>query len=262
MDLLLILSENLKTLILLPALGMLLASGFVYWKLQTPKSYTSTSSIFVETRKDGEDEPRMHAEVLVSAINTGDTFKDLATNGSSIHASLGRPDRLVNIAATASSPEEAQSSNQAVLEKLFQMTALSGDEAQRLQKLLNNEQLRLAEAHKLIAETALSHKSSPDAIQSYSALLELASNREFAINNIQKQLSGLSMRDVVLAPTLPIAAQPMKKALPLIAGFIGGGFLALLWIFARHALSTVNADPLQSQKWSQIKSNLGLKKFQ
>ena len=259
MDLLLILSENLKSLILLPVLGLLLASGFIYWKLQSPKSYVSTSSIFVEAPNGAS---KVRAEVLVSAINTGDTFKDIAAKGVSINASLGHTDRFVNITATASSPSEVQSSNQAVLEKLFQITVLPEAEVQRLQTLLSNEQQRLTEAQKLIAETTLSHKSSPEAIQSYSALLELASNREFAINKIQNQLSGLSMQDVVQAPTLPTTAQPIKKAIPLLAGFIGGGFLALLWIFVRHALSTVRTDPVQRQKWSQIKSNLGLKDSQ
>ena len=176
-----------------------------------------------------------------------------------VSASLGRQDRLLNITVTATTPESAQSSNQSVLEKLFEITALSGPEAERLQNLLQSERARLAEIQKMIAEAKLSPQTTPDAIRAYGELLNLASNREFAIAKIEQELAGLSSKDVVQMPTLPTTPQSTRKAIPLLAGFIGGGFIALLWVFMRHALRGAQQDPAQRTKLAQLKANLGFK---
>lgn len=111
----------------------------------------------------------------------------------------------------------------------------------------------------MIAEAKLSSQTTPDAIRAYGELLNLASNREFAIAKIEQELAGLSIKDVVQMPTLPTAPQSTRKAIPLLAGFIGGGFIALLWIFMRHALRGAQNDPTQRTKLDQLKANLGFK---
>lgn len=258
MDLLLILSEHLRVLIISPLVGLLFAGGLVFWKSsQALPNYISHSSIFVEA----PGVSKFRAEVLIGMINTGDLFKSVASDGAAIQASLGRSDRLVNISATAPSAEVAQTVNQAVLDKIFEISKPSGETAQRLQMLLKNEKQRLSEVQKLITDTPPTSQSSPESIQAYGELLELASKREFAIDKIQAQLSGLSPQDVINTPTVGAPVTSNKKGtLLLIAGFMGGGLLALMWIFMRHALSTMRKDPQQNKKWAQIKSNLSFKK--
>ncbi len=261
MDLLLILSEHLKILILLPVFGLLLGGGFVFWQSTKQPTYASYSSVFAETPTSQLEKPKLRAEVLIGMINTGDPFKNLAIDGAAIQANLGRSDRLVNISVTAPSAEMAQTVNQAVLDKIFEISKPSGEAAQRLQMLLKNEQQRLSEVQKLITDTPPTSQSSPESIQAYGELLELASKREFAIDKIQAQLSGLSPQDVINTPTVGAPVTSNKKGtLLLIAGFMGGGLLALMWIFMRHALSTMRKDPQQNKKWAQIKSNLSFKK--
>lgn len=259
LDLFVILSEHLKTLIVLPLLGLLIAGGFVLWQSQKPKVYVSTSSIAVEKPVARDERPRIRPEVVASLINTGQAFTDFRDASMQVSASLGRQDRLLNITVTATTPESAQTSNQSVLEKLFEITALSGPEAERLQNLLQSERARLTEIQKMIAEAKLSSQTTPDAIRAYGELLNLASNREFAIAKIEQELAGLSIKDVVQMPTLPTAPQSTRKAIPLLAGFIGGGFIALLWIFMRHALRGAQNDPTQRTKLDQLKANLGFK---
>lgn len=259
LDLFVILSEHLKTLIVLPLLGLLIAGGFVLWQSQKPKVYVSTSSIAVEKPVARDERPRIRPEVVASLINTGQAFTDFRDASMQVSASLGRQDRLLNITVTATTPESAQTSNQSVLEKLFEITALSGPEAERLQNLLQSERVRLTEIQKMIAEAKLSSQTTPDAIRAHGELLNLASNREFAIAKIEQELAGLSIKDVVQMPTLPTAPQSTRKAIPLLAGFIGGGFIALLWIFMRHALRGAQNDPTQRTKLDQLKANLGFK---
>lgn len=259
LDLFVILSEHLKTLIVLPLLGLLIASGFVLWQSQKPKVYVSTSSIAINEPSLLTKYPDSHAEAIATVINSGNQISELKSTTAQISASVGRKDRLVNIAVADISPEAAQAINQTVLEKLFKITALSGPEAERLQNLLQSERARLTEIQKMIAEAKLSSQTTPDAIRAYGELLNLASNREFAIAKIEQELAGLSIKDVVQMPTLPTAPQSTRKAIPLLAGFIGGGFIALLWIFMRHALRGAQNDPTQRTKLDQLKANLGFK---
>lgn len=254
-----ILSEHLKTLIVLPLLGLLIAGGFVLWQSQKPKVYVSTSSIAINEPSLLTKYPDSHAEAIATVINSGNQISELKSTTAQISASVGRKDRLVNIAVADISPEAAQAINQTVLEKLFKITALSGPEAERLQNLLQSERARLTEIQKMIAEAKLSSQTTPDAIRAYGELLNLASNREFAIAKIEQELAGLSIKDVVQMPTLPTAPQSTRKAIPLLAGFIGGGFIALLWIFMRHALRGAQNDPTQRTKLDQLKANLGFK---
>lgn len=259
LDLFVILSEHLKTLIVLPLLGLLIAGGFVLWQSQKPKVYVSTSSIAINEPSLLTKYPDSHAEAIATVINSGNQISELKSTTAQISASVGRKDRLVNIAVADISPEAAQAINQTVLEKLFKITALSGPEAERLQNLLQSERARLTEIQKMIAEAKLSSQTTPDAIRAYGELLNLASNREFAIAKIEQELAGLSIKDVVQMPTLPTAPQSTRKAIPLLAGFIGGGFIALLWIFMRHALRGAQNDPTQRTKLDQLKANLGFK---
>lgn len=259
LDLFVILSEHLKTLIVLPLLGLLIAGGFVLWQSQKPKVYVSTSSIAINEPSLLTKYPDSHAEAIATVINSGNQISELKSTTDQISASVGRKDRLVNIAVADISPEAAQAINQTVLEKLFKITALSGPEAERLQNLLQSERARLTEIQKMIAEAKLSSQTTPDAIRAYGELLNLASNREFAIAKIEQELAGLSIKDVVQMPTLPTAPQSTRKAIPLLAGFIGGGFIALLWIFMRHALRGAQNDPTQRTKLDQLKANLGFK---
>lgn len=257
MDLLLILSANLKTLVLLPLLGVFFALGWIAWQTNQTKIYTSNTTLFVETPTATGEVPKLRSEVVVSHINSGNEFASLAKNNQSISASFSPKDRLVSVLASASSPEEAQALNHTVLKRLYEMTAPKGSEAGRLHKLLKNEQERLSEVHALLRDASPATKDSAVNVRTYGELLEIASAREFAIAKIESELSGLSTSNIVMGPTFPATAQPVKKLMPLLAGLIGGGFLALLWIFVQHALTTLRKDPESRQKLNQIKANIG-----
>ncbi|MDH0370517.1 hypothetical protein [Comamonas aquatica] len=256
MDLLLILSNHIKTLLLFPVLGAICATAFVFWQDQKPKIFVSNASVFVETPTASNEIPKARAEVLISIINSGDAFAELKGK---ITASLGRTDRLVNLSASAASPEAAQAINKTALERIYEITAPTGVEAARLKNLLKNEQEKLVAIKKILADSALSAKANPENIRAHGELLNIASDREFAIAKIERQLSGISSANVVLAPTLPNSPQPVKKLLPLVAGIMAGGFAALLWIFIKHGLHLLRRDPQQQSKLAQIKANLGFK---
>ena len=258
MDLALILSENLKILLIFPLIGILCAGGFLFLQTQKPATFVSQASLSVESFNP--DHLRA-AEVLVSAINTGDALGDLKSTTGTVTATLGRADKLVQLSATASSAEAAHALNQVALEKIYAFTTPTGSEPARLRQVLSNERSRLLEIQKLIAQTEPTITSSAEDVRAYGELLDIASKREFAIAKIEHQLSGLSPSNLVLAPTYPSPTYPSpKRLLALIAGLVGGGVIALIWIFGRHAMSKLRDDEKQVIKLQKIKANLGFKK--
>ncbi len=257
MDLALILSENLKTLLIFPLIGILCAGGFLFLQTQKPATFTSQAALSVESLNPAH----LRAEVLVSAINTGDALGDLNSTAGTVTATLGRADRLVQLSATASSAEAAHALNLAALEKIYAFTTPTGPEPSRLHQVLSNERSRLLEIQKLITQTAPTITTSAEDVRAYGELLEIASKREFAIAKIEHQLSGISPSNLVLAPTYPSPIYPSpKRLLVLIAGLVGGGVIALIWIFGRHVMSKLHDDEKQVIKLQKIKTNMGFKK--
>lgn len=266
MDLALILSENLKTLLIFPLIGILCAGGFLFLQTQKPATFVSQAALSVEVSKaslstQSFNPAHLRAEVLVSAINTGDALGDLNSTAGTVTATLGRADRLVQLSATASSAEAAHALNLAALEKIYAFTTPTGPEPARLHQVLSNERSRLLEIQKLITQTAPTITTSAEDVRAYGELLDIASKREFAIAKIEHQLSGISPSNLVLAPTYPSPIYPSpKRLLVLIAGLVGGGVIALIWIFGRHAMSKLHDDEKQVIKLQRIKTNMGFKK--
>ena len=256
MDLLLILSENVRALLLFPLVGIICASAFIFWQAQKPKTFVSKASVFVEAPTAKNEAPQARAEVVVSAINSGDAYAELKGE---VTASLGRADRLVNLLASAESPEKARALNYAALEKIYTITAPSGAEAARLQKLLTTEREKLAEIHQILSQFEISSSTNANNVRAYGELLQVASSREHSIATIEHRLSGVSASNIVLTPTLPDAPQPVKKLLPVLAGFVAGVVAALLWIFTKHGQQLIRQDPRYQTRVAQLKANLGLK---
>ncbi|MGE6211755.1 hypothetical protein [Comamonas aquatica] len=256
MDLLLIISNNIKTLLFLPALGAICATAFIFWQAQKPTIFVSKASVSVESSIAKDEAPKARAEVVISAINSGDAFADFK---GAVTASLGRADRLVNLSASAESPEKARALNHSALEKIYSITAPSGAEAARLQKLLTAEQQRLIEIHQIISQYEISSETDAKNIRAYGELLQVANSREYSIAKIEHQLSGVSPSNIVLAPTLPESSQPIKKFIPLLLGVTVGGLFAFLWIFTRYGFQLLRQDPRNQAKIALLKANLGLK---
>jgi capsular polysaccharide biosynthesis protein len=256
MDLLLIISNNIKTLLFLPALGAICATAFIFWQAQKPTIFVSKASVSVESSIAKDEAPKARAEVVISAINSGDAFADFK---GAVTASLGRADRLVNLSASAESPEKARALNHSALEKIYSITAPSGAEAARLQKLLTAEQQRLIEIHQIISQYEISSETDAKNIRAYGELLQVANSREYSIAKIEHQLSGVSPSNIVLAPTLPESSQPIKKFIPLLLGVTVGGLFAFLWIFTRYGFQLLRRDPRNQAKIALLKANLGLK---
>lgn len=259
MDILLIISEKIKTLLLFTFLGAILASFYILLALAKPEEYRSISTITVNTDVPEAKLVELRSDILVNLITSSPSFSQLQNSNQKIEAQRDKKNQTVKITAIADSPVAAQQLNQATLKKIFEITAPRGEDAKRLENLLTNELKRLNEVEKIISGISLNPHSSPESIRAYGVLLDIASSRELSIIQIQKQLKGISEQDVVLSPTVPEQAQSIEMKSPIIIGILIGGFTGIFWIFTSHAFFSIRNNAQNNIKFSQIKANLGFK---
>lgn len=271
LDLLIVIAENLKLLIIGPLLMGIAALGIAF---AIPKTYESQS--ILSPSKPGVS---VSGQLLASYIKSTDTIESVANAvgfepetsaerrfkklDSRISVSVGKQDGLVTLKTQAETPEAAQALNAAVWKHVLPLTIPRSKDMQRLQTQLKAEQERLQSGEKLEAETATLLGSGKGNAEStarlYGELLAANSTRLRTIAAIEAQMEGLVDENISQQPTLPEASIKPKKGLVAVAATLAAGFLLLLFVFGRHALSSAQNNPEQANKIQRLRRSLGLK---
>lgn len=271
LDLLIVIAENLKLLIFAPLLVGLMALGIAF---VIPQTFESQSML--NASKPGLNVP---PQILASLINSTDTMaavaqatqfepdtslerriKNLAER---IQVSVGKQDQLVTLKTQAETPETAQALNLAIWKYVLPLTIPRNADMERLKAQLQSEKERLSAGEQLEMETtkALSNpaNNAEGTARLYGELLTANSNRLRTIATLEAQMEGLTMDNLIQQATLPEVPIKPNKGLIAIAATLAAGFLVLLFIFVRHALSNARRDPEQAAKVQRLRQALHLK---
>lgn len=270
LDLLIVIAENLKLLILVPLLTGITALGISF---ALPKTYESISILNPE--KQGL---KISGQVIASHIKSADVLEAVMTQinfepdkstalrvsalENLIQVSVGKQDQMVTLKTQGQSPEFAQTLNNTIWEKVLPTTIPGPKELARIQEQLDVEKSRLEAGNQLEKATATilaSGQTTESNARLYGELLTANSERLRSIANLESQLEGLTLESLAQKPTLPELAIKPKKSMIAIAATLGSGFLVLLFIFARHALRGAIQDPKQCSKVQRLRYALGLK---
>lgn len=271
LDLLVVIAENLKLLILAPLLVGLAALGIAF---VVPKTFESQSML--NTSKPGLN---VSPQALASFIKSTDTIAAVADEmkfatdisnerrlkklDSLIHVSVGKQDQLVTLKTHADTPENAQALNATIWKHVLPLTVPRNTDMERLQTQVKTEKERLSAGEKLEGETAKLLSNGNDRAETtarlYGELLTANSNRLRAIATLEAQMEGLTTDNLAQQPTLPEASIKPKKGLITVTATLAAGFLTLLFIFARHALSNASRDPEQAVKVQRLRQALRFK---
>lgn len=270
LDLLLVLADNIKLLIITPVICGLLGLAAAY--LLTP-TYES-KSVYSTKTQEKNIAPDLLASYLRSPTVLHQAGKSLQIDPSMsderlikklekmVAVSIGRQDQLLTLTTQGSSAEAAQALNQALWQIALPLTIPQGKDMERLQTRMAAEKERLASGLKLeqeIAERLQNGNSSESNARLYGELLSSNSTRLSVISGLQAQVEGLTETGFIQRPSLP--EQPLKpnKGLIAIAAALAGGLLILIFIFVRHALRSASQHPDQAVKLKKIRQSLGLK---
>jgi uncharacterized protein involved in exopolysaccharide biosynthesis len=90
-------------------------------------------------------------------------------------------------------------------------------------------------------------------------LLTLVQSASQRVLELEEQMRGLTLADVVQAPTLPDQPIKPKKSLIAVIAALATGFALLLFVFVRQAMRNAAVDPENASKLAYIKRLMNLK---
>jgi uncharacterized protein involved in exopolysaccharide biosynthesis len=269
MDLMIVMAENIKLLVIGPVLAGLVALGVGF---SMDKSYTSEAILSF-----GAPAPAQAVTMMTSPLVLDPVIRSLnlpltqglspeaarMTMASQIKATVGK-DGLVRLNTTAKSPQDAQNLSNAVIDAWLKTTLPMPQDRADLEKRLSYAQNSLAEVRGLMARLTAegaANLAKPltrgEVGNSLVAVGELQARYLGEVLSIPRALQGLTRDVVVQPPTLPIDAVGPKKSLMAILAALGTGFALLLWVFARKAWTGAAVDPLAADKQTRFRKALG-----
>ncbi len=274
LDLLLVVADNLKLLILGPLLAGLLALGIGY---TLPQSFSSQAILALPTQPPTQP-PAQAAAMMVSPLVLDPVIVALNLSGGQaieqartelakqIKATVGK-DALLRLDVSATTALQAQAIANAVIDHWLKNTLPTPQEREDLEQRLAYAKGALASVDRLLARLTAEGAASlgqpltrGEAGTSIVAVGELQARYFAEVLTIPRALQGLS-RDAVVkqAPTLSVEPVAPKKSLIAVLAALGAGFALLLWVFMRQAWKRAAQDPQAAQKQVRLRAALGLK---
>lgn len=266
LDLLVVIAENLKLLILGPLIVGALALGVTY---VMPPTYESVSVM-----QTGKTTPQLVASLVNSADVLSAVAQELKVEPEATHSkrlktmqtrvtlAVGRQDNLVTLTTRASTPQRAQQLNQAVWQRVYPLTLPLPADAQHIRMQIKALQEALDTGAQLEESTARRLEAGPvtdGAARLYNDVQAANAQRRRDILSLQAQLEGLTDANLVQQPTLPDVAAKPKKALTAIVAALAAGMALLVFVFVRQAFRAACHDPGQASNLRRLRAALRLK---
>ena len=278
LDLLVVVAENLKLLILGPFVVGLLALGIGY---ALPQSFTSQAILALPTSTPTSmptpmpmpmptSTPTQASAMMVSPIVLDPVIESLNLSGghpiqlartelaSQIKATVGK-DGLLRLDVTANTPIKAQSIANAVIDTWLKSTVPGEQDRADLEKRLAYAKTSLESVRSLLDRLTAegsAHLNKPltrgEPGTSILAVGELQARYLGEVLSIPRSLQGLSRDVVKQPPTLPTEPVAPKKSLLAFLAALGSGFALLLWVFARQAWKNAAQDPEAAAKQAKL----------
>ena len=269
LDLLIVVAENLKLLILGPFAAGLLALGIAF---ALPHSYVSQAILTLPTPTPT---PTQAATMMVSPIVLDRVAESLKlskeqpiqvtrkTLANEIKATVGK-DGLVHLDGSAPSAIQAQAIANAVIDSWLISTVPSEDDRADLEKRLSYAKLGFDSTTRFVEHFTpkdsaslnnplLLDQGSPAAIMA----VELQARYLSEVLSTSRSLKGLSRDIITQPPTLPTNHVSPKKGLFATLSALAAGFALLLWVFMRQAWRNAVLDPQAAPKLARLRAALG-----
>jgi hypothetical protein len=276
LDLLLVVAENIKLLVLGPLLVGFVALGVGFMLSQ---SYVSQAILLVPPPSSpnlpspAQAAAMMASPLVLDPIIAGDpelsgepietARKELA---SKLKAAVAK-DGLLRLDATASQPQAAQALANAVIDNWLKSTLPGAQDRADLEKRLSYASNALASVTALVDKLSIEgavNLGKPltrgEAGTSLVGLGELQTRYLNDVLAIPRALQGLSRDVVKQPPTLPTEPVSNKKALIAVMATLGSGFALLLFAFMRQAWRNAAQDPTAAPKIARLRAAFGTSK--
>jgi LPS O-antigen subunit length determinant protein (WzzB/FepE family) len=265
LDILVVLAENLRLIILVPVVVGLLALGITF---VIPPTYQSTSLLFL-----GEAAvPAMNSEEVFSKVlEKTDWIKAstheaaLKTLRNKLQATFVKQDNIVKITSEGSTPSKAVTMNTNLIDSYRVYSLPKGKALDSINENIGigAENLsRLEDVAKKISQNV--DKVTPgwegdNVARAYATITSTISAQKNNLFNLKQSLIGFGPEVIIQAPTLPEKPIEPKKAKITIMATLASGFLTILFVFTRAAFRNLDGDAAASEKLARIRKGIRLK---
>lgn len=268
-DVLIVVADNLKLLVLGPVVAGLLALGYAF---TLPQSFTSQAILALPAPAATQAPAMMVSpsvlDPVIESLNlaAGRPMQAVRTGlVGQVKVEVGK-DGLLRLDVTANTPAQAQTIANAIIDSWLKTTVPDEQDRADLATRLAYAKISLTAVRQLLDRMAADGGASlkkpmtrGEAGTSIVAIGELQNRYLADVLSIPRTLKGLT-RDVVKQPptlsTEPVA--PKKRQIAVLAA-LGSGFSLLLWVFMRQAWRTVMQDPTASEKQARLLASIGIK---
>ena len=264
LDVLVILAENVKLLVIGSLLVGLCALGIGF---MLPQTYQSVAVLQAEQPTASL---MMTAVVLDPVIEALGLAKDETLEAARIRlrerikVAIGRNDKLMTLTVSGPTPQQAQDTASALIYQTYQQSRPKGSVRTRLEAQLAEARLRLKNAQE--AATSLLKQlekngagTGGEIARGYADLLGATGTAQGQISKLETELEGLTDAQLVQFPTLPQKPSQPKKGLIAIGATLAAGLALLLFVFMRQALRNTTGNEKSSAKLLRIRKSLGLR---
>lgn len=264
LDIFVTLAENFKLLFLVPLVAGLLALGLGF---VLPKTFESIAILNAD---------QSTASLMTTATVLDPVAEELGLNKSGsieearrwlrekIKISVGRTDKSLTLTVSASTPQQAQTIAEAMLQKTYVQSRPKASELNRLKIQLKDAQVRIKNAEEASGtllkrmESNGAGNSGMESARGYAELLNVAAAAQTQALTLETQIEGVNEAQLIQAPTLPEKASKPKKALLALSVTFAVELVLLMFIFLRQSLRNTANNELAKYKLTRIRRALKL----
>ena len=254
LDLLVVIAENLRLLVLGPLLAALLALGIVSFLPRTWESVTllrgGSPTLATVVTSPAVLLPVARVQGVPAGKALDAAVEDLRKR---VKANFNAKDQVLTVTVTADTPDAALALGNRIFGQLKLASAPAGPERTRLESQIADISRREEQLDGSIQALSARLREAPgaassDSVRSYGQLISTAHQLSADRMVIAKQLAGVDESNLLQAPSLPDRPVSRKGAVVALVSALATGFLLLLWVFARQAIRNAEADPESAGK--------------
>lgn len=261
LDLLLVVVQNLRRLVLGPLTVGLLALGVSY---QLPPTYESAATQSGDAQLVAMYNNAQVLDTVIEKVGYSRSGEDRDTArqrlAKDLKVSFNAKDKTLNIVASAHSAVEAQRLAQVAIE---QAAVLNQSRLQDLQRMKDQFELAAKREHEYAsaAERVAQQIASSAAVNqaalalSQAQLLNAARGEQGVAAQLAASLRAQENFELLQKPTLPSKKSKPKKALIAIIAALASGFALLLFVFVKQALVNASRDEESAAKMKLLKDS-------
>lgn len=260
LDLLVVMAENIKLLMLGSLAVGLLALGLAFTLSQ---SYVSRAILVLPGSSQGQMQAQAQTQSLerAAAMMVSPLVLDQVIH--SLKLSVGK-DGLLRLDVTAASPAEAQSLANAVIDEWLKITVPNASARADLMRRFGYAKDSLDSVQHILRRlgdddgVSLNRPLTRNDV-TLTALAELKARYMDEVLETTHLLKGFARDVVKQPPTLPVDPAAPRKGLIAAVSALGAGMSLLIWVFIRQAWRDAEQDPLRAAKLVRLRMALSLK---